>query len=119
MILIMSIKYPFDIGFFQVFTFNFVTNEVVMETVLNFESFELNTRVDLIFSIFENLRLGQEIKIICNQSPRELELKFQQMQVRGLEWKAHQLSNHQWEVSLKKSAIEQSGCCGVCGHDKE
>lgn len=87
-----------------------------METVLDFRSFDPRFKSGLVFSAFEGLIQGQGLKVICDQDPSGLMEQFLDAGIKNVKWDINEVQKQVWEVRILK--IADSGCCGICGHDK-
>lgn len=88
------------------------------ENVIYIPSFEGEYKTGLIFSMIEGLKLGKNLKFICDQSPEELEKLLKDSELKNITWSSRIIDSRQWELSIHKDEEINSaevGCCGMCG----
>lgn len=89
-----------------------------MSTKLDLKAFHPNSQMGLVFSVFDSLKDGEELTVICESNPDSLQKQFQDAKIEKLNWDASRLVDGRWEVTIKKAEVEDldnGGCCGVCG----
>ncbi len=96
---------------------------LMKENVIYIPSFEGEYKTGLIFSMIEGLKIGKDLKFICDQSPKELERLLNESDLKNVTWTSQTVDNGQWELKIHKDDPLNSpsiGCCGMCGgHQKE
>ncbi len=91
------------------------------ESVIYIPSFEGEYKTGLIFSMIDGLKLGKNLKFICDQSPNELEKMLRESGLKNVTWTSRTVDNGQWELLIHKDDPINSasvGCCGMCGGDQ-
>lgn len=88
-----------------------------MDSILDIRLFDDRYRTGLIFSLFEGLLEGCQIKFVCDTNPSEYENYFQSAKLKNIDLNKSQNNDGTWNLSIKKNKKESS-CCGICGgHD--
>lgn len=87
-----------------------------METTLNLNSFDSNTSSQLLINIFDSLKGGHLIRVVCDFNPETLRRTFLNSHAQNLYWQVLKLDSKSWEIHLGKLKEQGQGdCCGVCG----
>ena len=88
------------------------------ESVIYIPSFEGEYKTGLIFSMIDGLKLGKNLKFICDKSPVELENLLQESGLKNVAWTSRTVDTGKWELLIHKDDPLNSasvGCCGMCG----
>lgn len=95
----------------------------MQESVIYIPSFEGEYKTGLIFSMIDGLKIGNNLKLVCDQSPKEIEKLIQESGLKNITWKSQAINREQWELVIHKDDPLNStsvGCCGMCGgHQSE
>lgn len=94
----------------------------MQQTVVNIPSFQGEYKTGLVFSMIEGLRTGQSLRLICDQTPTELQTLLSKAGIPNLKWSASQSNSGAWELLIEKQEDFEAagvGCCGICGGHKK
>ncbi|MBL7543157.1 MAG: DUF2249 domain-containing protein [Bdellovibrionaceae bacterium] len=90
----------------------------IIETKLDLRAFNQNSQIGLLFSIFDNLKSGGQVKVVCDTDPDSLKKEFQNADLETALWRVDKLNDELWEVAIskpKQDSHKNGECCGVCG----
>jgi uncharacterized protein (DUF2249 family) len=93
----------------------------MQENVIHIQSFQGEYKTGLIFSMIDGLKIGKNLKFICDQSPSELEKLLEESGIQNMTWTSKKINSDRWELVLCKEDPLNSatvGCCGMCGNHK-
>lgn len=88
------------------------------ENVIYIPSFQGEYKTGLIFSMIDGLKVGSDLKIICDQSPVDLERLLEESGIKNMSWSSYKKGSDCWELKIHKNEIvtlSNVGCCGMCG----